>query len=165
MADEPSVDYSTVLADLERRRDALTTAIDAIRMIADPQGAEAHNGAPAAPRTPAPRGIGGGTMRPDEFFGMSILQAAKRYLAIVKQPKSATEIAKTVKEHGLLNTSKGFQNTVYSVLYREAERGGRSVVKVGNAWGLSEWYPNRPKPKAKGQSPAPEAGDEDETGE
>jgi hypothetical protein len=36
--------------------------------------------------------------------------------------------------------------------------------KVGNAWGLSEWYPNRPKPqpKAKGQPSAPESENADD---
>jgi hypothetical protein len=156
MTDNGNIDYGSVLADLEQRRDALNTAIEAIRPLAEAGGAE---GIPSVPRS-ASRSGGAIQMRPDEFFGMSILQAAKRYLALAKQPKTAPDIAETVKAHGLLNTSKGFTNTVYSVLYRESARGGKTVVRVGNAWGLSEWYPNRPKSQPKGKKAAPDAEDD-----
>ena len=66
-----------------------------------------------------------------------------KYLAIVKKPTAAPNIARELKAHGLLNESKTFTSTVYSILYRESQRPKGRVLKVGNSnqWGLTEWYP------------------------
>ena len=45
-----------------------------------------------------------------------------------------------LEKGGLKHTSKDFGNTVYAVLSREQGKTGE-IVRVNNAWGLSEWYP------------------------
>ncbi len=148
------IDYNAVLADLEQRRDSLETAIRAIRMIVD-AGATAGWSVTAS-RSAAPGKPG--ELPSDAFFNMPILAAAKKYLSIVKQPTAAPVIARALKAHGLLNDSKGFAGTVYSLLFRE-ERTGGTVVKVGgNKWGLAEWYPR--SKRVKGATGDQEASDE-----
>lgn len=133
--------YEAVLEDLERERAELDATIATIRRRLGLPEAQIAPGTPNASRKPADASI----MRSDEFFGMSIIGASRKYLSIVKQPTSAPNIAREIKAHGLMNDTKTFPNTVYSILYREAERPNGQVVKVGGSskWGLTEWYPSK----------------------
>ncbi len=89
-------------------------------------------------------------MREDEFFGLSIVKAAKKYLGIVRQPTAAPVIAREVKAHGLLNSSKGFAGTMYSLLYRESEKPNGGIIKMpDNKWALAEWYPGMKRQRGK----------------
>jgi hypothetical protein len=148
--------YEAVLEDLERQRDELDVAINAIRQtMGRSMGipSEERVGKPTITQRP-PRS---GEMRSDEFFGMSIVNAAKKYLSIVRKPTPAPTIAREIKAHGLLNNSKGFPGTVYSLLYRESEKPNGSIIKMpGNEWALAEWYPNRPKPRKGAVAPGSE---------
>ena len=139
--------YEAVLADLEGKRDELNVAIATLRRamgIADAEDAPAV--ATGRANLSRPDGI-----RSDEFFGMSILAAAKKFLALVKQPTPAPNIAREIKAHGLMNESKTFSGTVYSILYRESQRPRGTVIQVSgsNKWGLTEWYPGRAKQQGK----------------
>lgn len=147
MADERSVDYGPVIADLEARRDRLNTTIAALRE--------------AAGMGPSPDGGGGGggsgpggptkesEIRSDAFFGMKVPEAAKAYLAIAKKPKSTNEIAEALERGGLVHGSANFFNTVYTALDRDDGRGGE-IIKVNKLWGLAKWYPNKARKRVKG---------------
>lgn len=78
-------------------------------------------------------------IRQDTFFGMTISEAIKKYLAMVKRPQRASDIARALDQGGLLHSSKNWLNTVQATLTRQ--RG--VVVKLPNGWGLAEWYPGR----------------------
>ena len=141
--------YQTVLEDLERKRDELTTAINTLRNVMGLAPSDTADGG-----SPGGRPMTSRKLRSDEFFNMSILDAAKRFLAVIKQPTTAPDIARALKSHGLINDSPKFAGTVYSVLFREENRGKGSVIQsTGKRWGLAEWYPNR-KPKVKGATSA-----------
>jgi len=132
------VDYSAVLADLHRRRDEMDTAIRAIEQIAGQATVGGTGGAEGA------------EIRSDTFFGMSILDGAKKYLRMTKKPQKQVAIARALKRGGLINQSPNFESTVGTTLRRAQERDGGVVQTKDKSWGLAEWYPKGAKlPKAQ----------------
>ncbi len=141
-----TVDYDAVIADLEQKRAAFNTAIDnaiqGIRHVLN-----AINGLPA---TGLPGGVTGPltveplpqTITPATFFGLSIAEAAIRFLQIVKKQQTTREIAEGLEEARYHHTSANFVNTVNTALYRR-ERDEADVVRIGRNWALAEWYPGR----------------------
>lgn len=87
-------------------------------------------------------------IRSDTFFGMKAPEAIRRYLAMVKAPKSPAEIAEALKRGGYTTTSTDLPNTLRTALRRMEDE---DVVQVGSDWGLADWYPGRARTKkAKG---------------
>jgi hypothetical protein len=146
MAPEP-VDYDAVLQDLEGKRAALDAAITALRYALN-MGATATLNGGAAGAPVATKAIDPANIRDDAFFGMSIGDAAKRYLEMVKRKQSVKEIADALDRGGLPHTSANFMNTVGTMLNRAAKN-DPELVRVGRGeWGLAGWYGNRrPKPE------------------
>ncbi len=124
------IDYEAVLADLEAKKTALESAINAIRQML-------NLGAQAA-ITPGSR-LSEASIESDTFFSMSIGDAAKKFLRITKRKQPAVKIAEALDAGGLAHTSKNFPNTVRTTLLRLETEG--EVVQVGKDWGLAEWYP------------------------
>lgn len=85
----------------------------------------------------------GGNVAPDEFFRMTTPEAIKTFLKIVGRPaRSTTDIIDGLKQGGMETT----YTNVYTALVRLQKKG---VAKVGDSWGLDEWYapaPSREKP-------------------
>ena len=132
------IDYGAVLEDLERRRDELDAAINAVRPLA---GLE--------PATPRPDRSSGGQLTSDAFFGLNIMDAVKKFLEINKRPARAADIARALTDGGLINTSKDFAATVTTTLSRDQERANGFVTRLPNrTWGLRTWYGAR-RPAAK----------------
>lgn len=95
-----------------------------------------------------------GRVRSDEFFRLSIGESIMKFLAIMKQPQSPMSIANGLKSGGILTNAKHFYSNVNTELKRLRERD--QIVNTPSGWGLSEWYPNKPKaqeskPKKKGR--------------
>jgi hypothetical protein len=135
------VDYEAVIADLDAKRAALDAAIAALRLAVS-IGAQVTMGTagavPAKPIDPA-------SIPDDAFFGLSIGEAAKKYLLMVKRKQSVREIADALERGGLPHTSSNFVNTVATMLNRTAK--DQELVRVGRGeWGLAAWYGNR-RPK------------------
>jgi hypothetical protein len=128
--------YAIVLADLRARRDQIDQAIQAIESVRGGAASPRPNGAPPEP-IGAPSAAGA-------YLGMSIADAAKKYLLMRKQASGNAEIAAALKQGGLVMSSNTDpQNTVGSILTRRFEKVG-DIVRVGRGiWGLKEWYPNR----------------------
>lgn len=84
-----------------------------------------------------------GRVRPDEFFRMSLGEAVKRYLEIMKQPQNPTAIVNALKAGGVLTQSKNFYTTVWTSLKRLRADG--ELVNTPTGWALSDWYPNKPR--------------------
>ena len=138
------VDYVKVLADLERRRDEINQVIVTIRGLAGmaTDSAAGSIGQPGAAN-------GSGTLKPHMFFGMSAPDAARAYLAAVKEPRTAAKIADGLERHGWTTTSKDPSNIVRTALTRLAEDG--EVVQVKDKeWGLIAWFPGLNKGKRVG---------------
>ena len=138
------VDYRRVIEKLKIQRDALTNAIDALNIFIKagslpdlPEPSEM----PAKPIDPA-------SIPDDAFFGLSIAEATKKYLSLVKKKQTIKEIAEALDRGGLPHTSSNFLNTVGTMLNRSAVYDSE-LVRVGRgAWGLASWYGNRrPKPE------------------
>ncbi len=133
-----SVDYQAVLDDLKAKRarlDGLIAGIEA-EIGGQSEGLSVVEPVPGG-STPGPMAM----IHPDTFFGLSIIEAAKKYLKIVRRAQHTTAIADGLAKGGLKRPEDG---TLSSILVRATK--GREVVKVGKAtWGLSEWYPKPPK--------------------
>ena len=133
--------YQLVLDDLIARRAKLDAAISAIQ---EAMGLSAGSGASVV----APAG-GAGTeaLRSDSFFGMTVIEAAKKYLAMSKRTKTAQEITDALKNGGYTFATGNPMATVTSVLHRSDAKGGDLVRVNKGTWGLAEWYPGRSKRK------------------
>jgi hypothetical protein len=88
----------------------------------------------------------GTVIGPDEFFRMSTPDAIKKFLKIVGKPaRAATDIVDGLKRGG--SNTANYTN-VYTALGRLKVKG--EVVKVGENWGLDEWYPPASGRESKG---------------
>lgn len=112
-------------------------------------GLEEMESTPVSLTTPqAPRaGQTSGRIRPDEFFRMSMPDAIRHFLAIMKAPQSPKAIEEGLKSGGLLTNSKFFYANVSTSLKRLRDQ--EKAVLTPNGWGLSEWYPSKPKMETK----------------
>ena len=140
------IDYEKVVADLEAKRATFNTWVDtAIQSMR--QVLAAVSGIPqAAANTPVgPAGtpsLAPASVTPDAFFGLSIGDAAIRYLQIVKRQQSTREIADALVDAHYPHTSQNFVNTVNTALYRRS-KDEEDVIRIGRNWALAEWYPGR----------------------
>lgn len=88
----------------------------------------------------------------DEFFGLSLPEAAKKYLKMVGRKRTLQDISEALKAGGVKSKSKDFPNTINSNLYRDSKKPGSEFVQVApGEWGLAEFYPGM---KRKGTSGA-----------
>jgi len=142
---ERNAALATVLAELEADRAAIDAAITVIKRkmsgpvdvasLAELGSLRAGNRALA---------VISADIASDEFFGLSIKEAARKYLTMMKRKQSTKNIAAVLERGGLQHASKNFTTTVYSVLVRQSE-----FVRVGGDWSLAEWYPGRSKKPSK----------------
>lgn len=139
------IDYVKVLADLEAKRDALNSAIEGIRKLLNVNAQMLPDG---TVQTITPQLTNGEELRSDTFFGLSLRDAIKKYLAIKKKPQSYREIADALEEGGFQHSSKKLSNTVNTTLGRMAEGDEPEVAKIRGDWGLAEWYPGMRQKKA-----------------
>jgi len=138
------IDWEAGLSDLRARRDRLNVAIAVIeqevlgRAACDPESAQP----PAVPNGLPSREPGKTPSIPsDAFFSLSVPEAAKKYLSIVKRPAGAKEIEQAVRQGGFQTVAKNFYANLYTSLVRSKD----TFVKVGKKWGLVEWYSRLPR--------------------
>jgi hypothetical protein len=136
--EQNAIDYQAVLADLEAKKGELDQAIAAIKRIVGDPGLSLPAGSVKHPSH-------GATLTPTAFFGMSVAEGAKKYLSIVKEPKTTPDIATALQDHGMKTVSKNFTVTVYSGLDRRRIEVGDIVRPKRGLWGLAEWYPGMRK--------------------
>lgn len=140
------IDYAAVLADLKSKRDALDAAIAGIERIVGQAGGSAVTGV-TDPQVSS-------DVQSDSFFGMSISEAAKKFLAMKKKPQSTQDISGALEQGGMTHTSDNWGNTVGSVLSRIDAANGEIVRVKRGLWGLAAWYPGRKRPeKQKTEEP------------
>jgi len=138
MAD-PVINWAALIPELEKERDRIIDMIAFARGKAG-QPPEESNGAGSPRQTSLASSAEIPTeLRGDTFFGMTVADAIKTYLAMVKRPQRAADIARALEQGGFLHSSKNWLNTVQATLTRQKG----IVVKMPNGWGLAEWYPGR----------------------
>lgn len=130
------------LAALEAERAELDTTIEFLKRKLGRSDSE--NGSSSS--TTASKHVASGQIHHDTFYGMSVIDAAKKYLSIVGKPaRSTQEVMDGLKKGGI---DKEYA-TVSSVLARAA-RTGQGLDNVGRGnWGLSEWYPGTARKSGK----------------
>lgn len=133
----PSSPYDSAIESLEAQIRYLQSVLDSLKILrSGPDG------------TPLVFSSGGSRdaetdVRHDTFFGMTIGDAAKKYLTMVKATKSTSEIAEALERGGLKHSSKDFPTTVRSILGPRED-----FTRTPNGdWGISEWYPRAKKAK------------------
>lgn len=132
--------YQQLLTDLEFERDNIERMIVWVKGRME-QTDSVGTATAAKPTSPMrfPR-----LLAPDAFFRMSVPDAIKAYLNIVKRPKTAKDITGGLQQGGLTTKAKNLYATVYPTLLRMEE--ATDVVRVTkNEWGLTEWYPGARK--------------------
>lgn len=127
------VNYNAVLADLESRKSQIESAISAVKAILAASGGVSVDGA------------NGGVINPEDiprgaFLRLSIADATKKYLDMVKTKQSVPQITQALERGGLPPAKT---NTVYAVLRRRENDIG-DIIRLGDEWALAEWYPNNP---------------------
>lgn len=145
-----------MLKQLELERARLDIVIAALRVqLGQPANAESSIALTTLLGTSAPSALGAtpGSIRPDEFFQMSIPEAIKRYLSIMKSPQQPKAITTALKSGGLLTNARDFSSTIWTALSRLKEQGEITNI-AGQGWGLSEWYKGRLGSAAKETKPA-----------
>lgn len=135
------LDYKAVLDDLRERRQKIDMAIDAIEDIMGHTSGES----PVEGRRSAPTG-GSGEIRSDAFFQMTLGDAVKKYLGIIKRPRKAAQIAKALEDGGVMSQAKNFYANVSTALRRLKEAGDVVQIPDTKEWAMARWYPTRPKP-------------------
>ena len=146
MSTQPS-NYEAVLADLEAKKSQIEQAIAALRAVMSAAGDSVSVQS-------------GGNLAPNAFLGMSIPDAVKKYLGMVKQKKSTQDLMKALEAGGMPEIA---YSSVYAVLRRRQKQFG-DIVNMKGDWGLAEWYPNfkfkSGKPEPTGVVVSEEQGDE-----
>ncbi len=139
-----NVDYEAVLADLLARKAQLET------MIA---GVEAILGSAASSVVAVSASNGGVTsldrIPPHAFLKLSIGDATKKLLDMVKSKLTLPQIMQALEKGGLPPAK---YSTVYAVLRRRESQIG-DILRMGEEWGLTEWYPNNPNLRRRAEKP------------
>lgn len=133
--------YAAVLADLRNKRakiDQTIAALEALSGLSVVSVATGHSSGVATASAVSEIEETAGM-----FLGMSIVDAAKKLLAMRKRTMGNVDIAREIQAGGLVLSGADPVNVVGSVLTRRFNQVG-DVVKVGRGiWGLKEWYPGR----------------------
>lgn len=129
-----NINYNAVLADLETRKAQIESAIAAVKSIVASVGGGSDDG-----------NGGGGVISPENipigaFLRLSIADATKKFLDMVRTKQSVPQITQALERGGLPPAKN---NTVYAVLRRREAVTG-DIIRIGDEWALAEWYPNNP---------------------
>jgi hypothetical protein len=140
--DEQQGYYEAVIADLEAKKAMIDSTIAGLRQLMNP----VSGGLGTCTVTESD-----GSVPDDFFFGMSVADATKKYLAAVKKPKSTREITDALEKGGLTHASKDFIKTVSTILNQKNREENDEIVKVKDKWGLLGWYKGMKKKNREDQ--------------
>jgi hypothetical protein len=145
-SDPQGIDYSAVLADLEAKQAAIANAITVIRTLVSLNVQAIQIPSVATNMFPVQSPQADTELREDSFFNMTIVEAARKYLALRKRPATTPDVIDALRRGGQQNSSAAsFHITVGSVLNRAYSQGAGIVRVARGTWGLAEWYPNKPR--------------------
>jgi hypothetical protein len=138
--------YDIVIADLEAERDQLNSLIAMLKQ--KKTGAPVAAAVAISAHRPSPDSI-----PHDAFFGMTLPNAAHKYLSILKTPRQHADLCADLVEGGFKSSASNFPEVVRSTLSRHPD-----FVKVRRGqWGLREWYGNRKSKRSASPESQPES--------
>jgi hypothetical protein len=150
--------YEPVIAELKAQMEECQRVISMLELMRSKAGFSAPIASVAAAAIPSqPNGIV--AFANDAFFGMTIADAAKKYLAATKKTATARVISDALIAGGFKTSAKNFVENVRSILSRNS-----GIAFVNGEYGLAEWYPGR-KSSAKARPVAQAAVVEDVGGD
>jgi hypothetical protein len=136
------VDYHEVIVDLKARRTALDKLIASVRALMldrgqrGPTKLDVRGSGPSRPRM---------AIDPNAFFGMTQLDAAKKFLRMARRPQHTLEIADALGRGGLKRPGRNVMNTILGRATRD-----REIIRAGKAvWALAEWQPKASRMAAR----------------
>jgi hypothetical protein len=149
MSEDPVLDiYAPVISELRAQIEEYQRTIEMLELL---RSKGIRPIAMNAGRPSAPMPSNGATpFANDAFFGMTIADAAKKYLAGTKKTAPARVIADALIAGGFKTSAKNFVENVRSIISRN---GG--IVFVNGEYGLAEWYPGRKGVSKKSTTPTP----------
>lgn len=137
------LDYAAMLSDLRIKKAALEASIATLESAMAlgvlgqlPEGVDLSTAASGSGAAESAMPI---ELPHHAFLGVSVPQAIKTYLEVVKKKQTIKEIASALKEHGMESTSDSFEGIVTSALNRL--KGNGEVLRFKDGWGLTAWYP------------------------
>jgi hypothetical protein len=134
-----NTDYEKVLADLLEERANLDRMITWVQGKLGKVEASALSIPTSMPSSSQGTVMRSPRLRPDTFFKMSVQEAIRECLNIMRRPMSARDITNALQDGGLTHKAKDLYQTVFPTLMRMKEKG--EVDKLANGdWGLSDWY-------------------------
>jgi hypothetical protein len=153
MADEQPNKYAVMLAQLQAERVKLDAAIEAMRPLAGLEiGSDTISPSSESTITATPDHLPA-KVDFDTFFSLSIPEAIKKYLAMMKRPQTVADITKALETGGLSTTATNLMGTVTATLTRMKRINGDVVAVRRGEWALTEWYKGRrfdkPEPTKK----------------
>jgi hypothetical protein len=77
----------------------------------------------------------------DAFFGMTVADATKKYLAAIKKTASVAMISEALVAGGWKTSAKNIPENVRALVSRTP-----GIVRINGEFGLAEWYPGRKTP-------------------
>jgi hypothetical protein len=135
------IDYAAVLVDLETRRAALDGAITVLRQLV---GNGALDAVPSPGMKIEERDATPSEVVPGVFHGLSVSEAARKFLEMTKAKQRTVDIASALRQGGIESTADNFYGNVFTTMKRR-----KDFVKLGKFWALAEWYPTRATSPAK----------------
>jgi hypothetical protein len=152
MADGTQIDiYEAVILDLESKISTLQATVENLRNIRSIVSQITQSPAAIQGQRTA-QGIT--DFGHDAFFGMTVGDAAKKYLKAVKKTVSVPVLVDALLAGGLKSASTNMRENVRSILGRHPD-----FVRINGEFGLTEWYPGR-KPAPRRKSADREGGEE-----
>jgi hypothetical protein len=136
-----AIDYAAMLANMEAKKAALEAAIASLRAALAMGALGSSSSSDEGATVSLGSMMYGGDVPNGAFLGKSIPEAARLYLEIIKKKQTSREIAEALQKGGVESTSKNFIGMIGPVLERARRNANPVIVKVGNQWGLSSWYP------------------------
>lgn len=137
------VDYAALLSDMKIKKAALEASIATLESAMAlgvlgqlPEGVDLSAAASSSGAVESAVPV---ELPHHAFLGVSMPQAIKTYLEVVKKKQTIREISVALKEHGMESTSDNFEGVVTGSLNRLKSNG--EVLRFKDGWGLTSWYP------------------------
>jgi hypothetical protein len=133
--------YDLVIADLEAKRAQIDQAIEMMKRLKETMSGISTAVAGVTASVPAPSNgqqpFDIARIASDAFFGLSIGDAAVKFLKMVnRKPQNTKKIIEAFERGGLKGKTYA---SVYGVLNRRQDQ-EKDVVNVHGDWGLKSWY-------------------------
>jgi hypothetical protein len=80
-----------------------------------------------------------------DFYGLNLADAAKKYLRVTKEKATNKEIAAGLDAIGYIHNSTNLANNVGTALWRAEQNSDPDLVRHGRYWLLTEWGIRKPK--------------------